>query len=87
MDVIFDLIAKYLGEITAFIFGLGIVAGYYRKFKKLIREVAELFNAIDEANADGRLDAAEVVRIKNESIDVWNAVKSFAKKPKNENGR
>jgi hypothetical protein len=83
MEAVLELITTYLGEITSFIFGVGIIATYFQKFKKLLKEASDVFNTIDKSLEDGSLTVDEIKKIKIESIEVWEAVKAFKKeKPK-----
>jgi len=75
-----DLIWNNIEIISGFILSVGLVALYAAKLRKLLKEAAELFLTFDKAMVDGKLDKQEIIKIKSEALDVWNAIKNFAKK-------
>jgi len=79
MDAVLGLLGQYWQEIVAFILGIGVVALYAEKFRALLREMAEVLIALDDILIDGKVTEDEVLRIKKEAIDVWEAIKKFKK--------
>lgn len=72
MDLVFQLI-----PIVA---SISVVAVYIKKIRTLIVEVSDVLHAVDSMMDDNRITKEEITKIKNESIDVWNAIKAFKKK-------
>ncbi len=66
--------------ILGFVLGIGIVSLYVNKLRTLLRQVAELFIAFDNALSDSSISKEEVVLLKKEFQDVWDAVKAFISK-------
>ena len=62
-----------------YILGIGIVAAVIDNTRKLLREIADVLVVVDEALADKNITKEEIIMIKKESIDVWEAVKAFGK--------
>ena len=75
-----EFLAQNWEVIAGFVLSIGLIALYLNKLRTLLREAAELFIEIDNSLADGKLSKDEVVRIKKESLEVWTAIKAFAKK-------
>ena len=65
---------------AGFILGISVVANYAIKLRSLLREGAEVLIAVDDLLMDGKVTPEEVTRLKKEALDVWVAVKAFAKK-------
>lgn len=80
MEWIWNLLSNNWETILGFVLGIGLVSIYLAKIRILLRQVAELLIAFDNAFADSKLSKEEMEGIKKEAIDVWNAVKSFAVK-------
>jgi len=61
-------------------FVLSFVLPYVIKAKKLLKEGADVFIAIDTALEDNKVTAEEITKIKKESREVWNAIEAFKAK-------
>jgi hypothetical protein len=80
METIWNFILDNAGLLSGFILSIGVVGLWAGKLRNLLRQVAELFIAFDEGLADGKLDKNEILKLRNEFSDVWNAIKGFGKK-------
>lgn len=80
MEAIWNFILDNAGLFSGFLLSIGVVALWAGKLRNLLRQVAELFIAFDDGLADGKLDKNEILKLRNEFSDVWNAIKGFGKK-------
>ncbi len=80
MEAILNFLWNNIEIILGFVLSIGVVGLYANKLRGLLRQVAELFIAIDDGLADGKLNQSEILKIKNEALDVWNEIKGFGKK-------
>jgi len=80
MEAILDFLWNNIEIILGFVLSIGVIGLYANKLRGLLRQVAELFIAIDDGLADGKLNQSEILKIKNEALDVWNEIKGFGKK-------
>ncbi len=80
MEWLWTLLSNNWETILGFVLGIGLVSIYLGKIRILLRQIAELLIILDNAFADSKVSKEEVVEIKKEFADVWNAVKSFAAK-------
>jgi len=71
MDMVYSIIT--------FALGIGVVIPYVVKLQNLLKEVAELIVKVKDAPNDG-IAASDIVEIKKEAVDVWEAIKDFGKK-------
>ena len=71
---------EWILQAASIALGVGIIGKYVLKLRNLIKEAAEVFVVLDKMLADNNITLAEVVELKNESIDVWTAIKAFGKK-------
>ncbi len=62
-----------------FLLGLGAAIPYISKVTKLLKEVAEVLLAIEEAVSDKAISKAEIKKIVQEAQDVLAALKAFKK--------
>lgn len=76
MDTILDLLLNYIGEISAFILGLGVVAGLVTKFKSILKELIEILQTVLLALQDGKITKAEIEDIIKEAKDLISIFKS-----------
>jgi len=76
MDAILDLLLNYIGEISAFILGLGVVAGLVTKFKSILKELIEILQTVLLALQDGKITKAEIEDIIKEAKDLISIFKS-----------
>ena len=67
-------------QLVGLALGLTIVSKYVVKLRNLVKEAAEVLIAVDKMVEDNKITLAEITNIKNESIDVWVAIKAFGKK-------
>ena len=72
MDLVFSLIPMVLV--------IPVVLVYFNKSRDLVKQIAEVLVAVDEMLDDNKVTKEEIIKIKNESVDVWNAIKAFGKK-------
>ena len=76
MDTILDLLLNYIGEISAFILGLGVVVGIVTKFKSILKELIEMLQTVLLALQDGKITKAEIEDIIKEAKDLISIFKS-----------
>jgi len=76
MDAILDLLLNYIVEISAFILGLGVVAGLVTKFKSILKELIEILQTVLLALQDGKITKAEIEDIIKEAKDLISIFKS-----------
>lgn len=79
-DFIWNLIADNWEYLIGLVLAIGVVSMYLVKLRGLLREVAELFIDFDKAFEDNKISKAELLKLKQDAIEVWNAVKAFVKK-------
>lgn len=79
-DFIWNLIAENWEYIVGLILSISLVVFYIQKLRTLLREIAELFIDIDKALEDKKIEKEEIAKIKQDAIEVWNAVLAFVKK-------
>ncbi len=72
MDIVYSLIPMVLV--------IPVVLKYFNKARNLVTQIAEVLVAVDKMLEDNKVTKEEIVKIKNESIDVWDAIKAFGKK-------
>ena len=75
-----DFLTQNWEMILGFVLSIGLITLYLNKLRVLLRQVAELLIAFDNAFADSKLSREELEGIKKEALEVWDAVKAFAKK-------
>ena len=71
---------EFLLSLVPIIAGVGIIGMYIGKIRSLLKEIAEVLVSVDEMMADNQVTKEELAKVKKEAIDVWTAVKAFAKK-------
>lgn len=77
MEAILGIIMDYMGEISAFIFGIGAIAIIIGKIKTILKELIELLQTVLQALNDGTLTSTEINKIGEEAMDI---VQIFRKK-------
>jgi len=70
METIIELLLEYSGHITAFVFGLGAIAPFVLKGKKLLKEAGELLVKISDALEDNKITKEEIHEIIKEAKDL-----------------
>ena len=80
MESILDFLSNYLGEGTAFLFGITAVSVWVRKLKKTIAEISDVFATLKKAFEDDKLTKEEIQEIWKEGKEVLESFKAFGKK-------
>ena len=70
MQFVLDLVLNNLDVIISFALGLGILAPFVLKGKTVIKELTELFVAVNDALKDDKLSKEEIASIVKEAGDV-----------------
>ena len=70
---------EYVYTVISFVLGIGVVMPYVIKLQDLLKEVSELIVKVKDAPDDG-ITASDIAEIKEEAVDVWEAIKAFGKK-------
>jgi len=79
MEQVMKLIMENIANISAFIFGIGVVGVVVAKITAIIKELAELLNTVALALADKKIDNDEIAKILQEGKDVVNSIKNLKK--------
>ena len=70
METVLNLLLDYIDVISGFILGLGVLAPFILKFKKVAKELGEALTEIGEALEDGKLT-------KEEALEIWKEIKDI----------
>ena len=77
MEQIIKLLMENIGNISAFILGIGVVGAVVAKIVLITKELAELLNTVSLALADKKISNDEIAKILKEGKDVVTTIKSL----------
>ena len=78
MEAVLDVLYNYVGEISAFVLGLGVIATAVSKGKVFLTNLIDLLQEILHAFNDGKLEKDEITKI----IEKFNNLASLFKAKK-----
>jgi len=80
IEEIWKFLYAHLGDAISFIIGIGVLAPFLLKARILIKKIAKLIVDIDAILEDNSISNDEIAKIKADSLDIWNEIKSWSNK-------